>query len=120
MDVCIDATGSNNLSFARDHLGSWSDDYADVRLHIGIPGFADCGNASVLNRDIGFHNAPVIQNERVRDHRINCAITAGTLRLTHAVTDYFPTSELNLFAVDRDALLHLDYEASVCKSQLIA
>ncbi len=62
MDMRVDAAGSDNPTFAGDRLGSRSDDYVDVRLHIGIAGFAYGGNAPVLDADIGLHNSPVIEN----------------------------------------------------------
>src|SRR5258705_1859743 len=99
MDMHVDATGSDNLAFAGDHLRSGSDNYVDVGLHIGIAGFADDGNTPVLDADIGLHDAPVVENQGVGDHRINRALAARTLRLTHAVADDFPASELQLLAI---------------------
>src|SRR5262245_43040561 len=42
MNMCVDAAGRNNLSFARDHFGSWSDDYPNIRLNIRVTSFPDC------------------------------------------------------------------------------
>src|SRR5258708_27902997 len=78
----VDATGGDNPTFAGDRLGSRPDDYVDVRLHIGIAGFAYGGNTPVLDADIGFDNSPVIENERVGDDRINRALAPGTPRPT--------------------------------------
>src|SRR5229473_5679649 len=120
MDMYVDATSSDNLTFAGDHLGSRSYYYGDVGLHIGITSFAQGGNASVPNCNIGLHNSPVIENQRVGDDRINRALSAGTLRLTHAVADDFPASELHLLAIDREVLLHLDDEVGVREAHLVA
>src|SRR5260370_23300461 len=119
MDMRVDATGGDNPTFAGDRLGSRSDDYVDVRLHVGIAGFAYGGNTPVLDADIGFDNSPVIENERVGDDRITRALAAGTLRLTHAVADDFPASELHLLAIGREVLLHLDDEVGVREAHLV-
>src|SRR5258707_6520315 len=99
MDMRVDAAGGDNPAFAGDRLGSRSDHYVDVRLHIGIAGFAYGGNTPVLDADISLHNSPVIENERVGDDRINRTLAAGKLRLTHAVADDFSASELHLLAI---------------------
>ena len=36
----------------------------DIRLDVRIAGLADGGDAAVLDADIGFDDAPVIQNDR--------------------------------------------------------
>jgi hypothetical protein len=109
----VDAAGSDNLAFAGDRLGTRSDDDVDPRLHIGIAGFAYGGDAAVLDADIGFHNSPMIENERVGDDRIDRAVGAGTLRLTHAVADDFAAAELHLLTVDGEVLLHRDDEIGI-------
>src|SRR5262245_48730464 len=106
----VDAAGGDNLAFASDQLGPGSDNDVDVGLHVGIASLADGGNAAIRNGNIGLHNPPVIENERIGDHRINCAFSAGTLRLTHAVADDFPASKLHLLAVGRKIPFHLDDE----------
>src|SRR5260370_28386666 len=100
----VDAAGSDNLAFAGDRLGSRPDDYVDARLHVGIAGFAYGGNAPVLDADIGLHNSPMIENERVGDDRINCAFSSETLRLPHTVAYDFPTAELHLLPIDHEVL----------------
>src|SRR5260370_4901787 len=119
MDMHVDTTSSDNLTFAGDHLGSRSDYYCAFWLHIGIASFAQGGNTSVPNCNIGFHNSPVIENQRVGDDRINRALSAGTLRLTHAVADDFPASELHLLAIDREVLLHLDDEVGIREAHFV-
>src|SRR5512146_2300854 len=98
MNMHVDATSSDNIAFAGNHLGSRPDDKRHIGLHIGIASLADRGNTPILKPDIGFNNSPVIEYERVGDHCINCAFAAGMLRLAHAVADDFTTSELYLLA----------------------
>jgi len=62
MHMQVDAAGSDDLAFAGDYLGSRSDNYADIRLHIGIAGFSYRGNTPVLYGDIGFNNSLVIED----------------------------------------------------------
>src|SRR5260221_650547 len=83
MDMYIDATGRDNVTFAGDHLGSRSDDYIDVRLHIGIASLAFAGNTPFLDWDVSLHYSPVIENQGVGDDRIDRALAARTLRLTN-------------------------------------
>ena len=52
MHVHVDAAGGHNLPFAGDHFCSWSDDNGHVRLHVGIAGFADRGDAAVAQADV--------------------------------------------------------------------
>src|SRR5262244_2882481 len=120
MDVHVDAAGSNNLAFPGDHFCSRSNNNVDARLHIGIASFADSDDPTVLQADIGLHNSPVIENQCVGYHRVDRAIAARTLRLTHTVTDDLPASEFHFLAVGGEVLLHLDDEVRVGKAHLVA
>src|SRR6516162_8718501 len=116
----VDAAGRDNLTLAGDHLGSRSENDVDVRLHIGIARLAYGGNAPVLDTDVGLHNPPVIENERVGDDGINRALAAGSLRLAHAVADDFPATELHLLAIDCKVLFHLDDEVGIGEAHLVS
>src|ERR1700747_1618930 len=115
----VEAAGSDDVAFSRDYLGSRSDNDVYVRLHIGISGFPDGGNTPVLDGNVALHNSPVIKNEGVGDDRIDGALSAGMLRLTHAVADALPASELALLAIGREVLLHLDNEVGIRKAHLV-
>src|SRR5580704_1429610 len=65
-------------------------------------------------------NSPVIEDECVGDDRINRAVTAGPLGLTHAVPDNFPASELHLLAIDREVLLYFDGEVGIREAHLVS
>src|SRR5262245_7377914 len=120
MDMRIDPAGSDNVAFTGDHLGARTDDHGDIRLYIGIASFADGGNTAVLDADVGLHDSPVIDNQGVSDDRIDRAVAAGTLRLTHAIADDFSASELHLLAIGREVLLHLDDEVGIRMAHLVA
>ncbi len=109
----IDAASSDDLTFAGNHLGSRSNNYVDVRLHIRIARLANRGNTSVHDRDICLHDSPVIENQSVGDDGINRALAAGTLRLAHTVANDFPASELHLLAVGRVVLLHFNNDVGI-------
>src|SRR5262249_58799405 len=96
----VDTTGSDDAAFPRDHLGTRTNNYGDMRLHIGIASFAYGGNTPVLDADIGLHDSPVIDNQRVGDDRINRAFAAGPVRFTPARAANFPPSEPHLLPLD--------------------
>src|SRR5882724_12669231 len=116
----IDAAGCDDLAFASDHFSSRSDNYCDVRLHIGIASFAYGTDTAVFDGDICLRDSPVIENQGVGDDGIHCAVAAGTLRLTHAVANYLPASELHLLAVGRVVLLHFDDDVCIREAHFVA
>jgi len=71
VDVRIDGAGSDDLAFCRDDFGAGPDDDVDTRLHVRIAGFADAGDEAVTDADVGFHHSPVIENDGVRDDRVD-------------------------------------------------
>ena len=65
----------------------------------GIAGFADADDPAVLDADVGFDDAPVVQDQGVRDHDVD-AVRGIALALAHAVADHLAAAELDLVAVD--------------------
>ena len=120
MDVAVDAARGDDLAFARDRLGARPDDDVDAGLDVGIAGLADRDDAAVLQADIGLHDAPVIEDQRVGDHGVDGALRARALALAHAVADHLAAAELHLLAVDRVVLLDLDEEIGVGQPHLVA
>ena len=59
--------------FARDGFGAGADHDRDARLRVGIAGLADADDAAVLDADVGFDDAPVVEDQRVRDHEVDAA-----------------------------------------------
>ena len=74
MDMGVDAAGGEDLAFAGDDLGAGADDDVDAGLDIGIAGLADRGDAAVLDADVGLDDAPMIEDQRVGDDRIDRAL----------------------------------------------
>src|ERR1700756_836682 len=107
MDMGVDSPRGDDLAFSCDDLSTRSDDYVDVGLHIGIAGLPDLGNEPIIDSDVRLHDTPMIQNQGVGDDGINGSLAARTLRLSHPVTNDFPSAELDLLSVSREVLLHL-------------
>ncbi len=116
VDVRVDATRGEDRTFARDDLGARADHDVHARLHVRIAGLADARDEPVLERDIGLHDAPVIDDERVRDDGIG-DFGGQALALAHAVADRLAAAELHLLAIaaglQREVLLDLDDEARI-------
>src|SRR5262249_7486150 len=98
MDMHVDTAGSDNLAFPGDHFGSGSYNYGDAWLYVGITSFPYGSDSAVFYGDICLHDSPVIENHCVGDDRIHRAVAARALRLTHAVANDLPPSELHLLA----------------------
>ena len=70
----VEAAGGEDLAFAGDDLGAGADDDGDARLDVGIAGLADGGDAAVLQADVGFDDAPVVEDQRVGDDGVGGAL----------------------------------------------
>src|SRR5215510_9101613 len=120
MDMGVDPAGGHNVSFATDYFGSRANNNVHVRLHIGIAGLSNRGNASVLDRDIRFHNPPVVQYQRVCDDGIDGAFATRALRLAHSVAYDFSAPELHFLSICCEVLLYLDDEVAIRKAHFVA
>src|SRR4029453_4550754 len=65
MYVRVDSTCGNDLAFPGDDFGPGSNYDFNAALHIGISGFADRGNESIPERDVGFNDSPMVKYECV-------------------------------------------------------
>ena len=120
MDVGVDPAGGDDLAFAGDGLGAGADDDVDAGLGLGIAGLADGDDPAVLEADVGLHDAPMVEDQRVGDHGVDRTGRAGLLALAHAVADHLAAAELDLLAVDSAVLLDLDDEVGVGEAHLVA
>ena len=119
MDVGVEAAGGEDFAFAGDHVGARSDDDGDAGLDIRIAGLADGGDFAVLEPDIGFDDAPMVENERVGDDGVDRALLVADLALPHAVADHLAAAELHLLAVSAEILLDFDDEIGVGKPHAV-
>jgi hypothetical protein len=97
-----------------------TDHDGDAGLDVGIAGLADGGDHAFLDRDVGFHDAPVVDDQRVGDDGIGRALLVSDLGLPHAVADHLAATELHLLAVNGEILFHLDDEIGIGEPHLVA
>src|SRR6266436_7268189 len=115
----VDTPRGDDLAFSCDDLGTRSDDYIDVGLHIGIAGLPDPCDEPILDSDVRLHDPPMIKNQSVGNNCINRSLAARTLRLSHAITNDFPAAELHLLTIGREIFLYLDEQVSICEPNLV-
>ena len=125
VNVAIDGAGGDDLAFARDHFRGRADHQIgiDARLRVGISGFADFHDAAVADSDVGLHDAPMIDDQRVGDHQIERAVLGlarGRGALAHAVANHLAAAERDLVAVDGEVVLHFDDQLGVGQANAIA
>ena len=133
VDVGVDGTGGHDHAFARNDFRPRPNDDVHTRLGVGVAGFANGGDARVLDADVGFHNAPVVDDERIGQHTIHratglCACAhgavAGALALRHAVADGFAAAKFHFLAIAAGSqgvvLFHLDDEVGIGQAQAVA
>src|SRR5262245_9304939 len=120
MHVHVDTASRDDLPFAGDDFGAWSDDDRDALLDIGISSFANRCNPAVLDADVGLHDSPVIEDQGIGDHGVDRAVDSSALRLSHPVADDFAAAEFHLLPVRRKVLLDLDDEVGICQTHPIA
>src|SRR5690606_737877 len=76
-------------------------------------------DASALDADIRFDDAPVVQDERVGDHEIE-RLCIAALTLSHAVADHLASAELHLLAVHGEVALHFEEELGIPEPHAIS
>src|SRR5262245_29586877 len=110
VDVGIDATRSEDLPFAGNDLSARPNDDVDIWLNVWIASLSDLGDAAIGDANISLHDAPVINDQRICDHRIDSPFCMRHLRLTHTVTDHLAAAELYLLTVNGEIAFHLNYQ----------
>ena len=82
MDVRINPAGRDNFSLGGQHLRTRPDLHAlrDTVHQIGIPGFADPGNPSVTNPDVGLHDTPPVDDDGIGNDEIQRPLLPGSSR----------------------------------------
>src|SRR4029453_14856924 len=85
-----------------------------------IAGLANRHNDAILDPDVGFHDAPVIDNQRIGDQHIRRLRCAYVRRLSHTIAQHFATTELHLITVDREIALDLNKQLGVGQPHAVA
>jgi hypothetical protein len=120
MDVGVEAAGGEDFSLPGDHFGARTDDDGDVGLDVRIAGLADRVHLAVLDADVGFHDPPVVEDQRVGDDRVDRALAVGDLALAHAVADHLAAAELHFLAVGGEVFFHLNDDVGVGEPHPVA
>ena len=129
VDVRVHRAGGDDHALGGDHFGARADDDGDARLHVRVAGLADRADALAAQADVGFHDAPVVDDQRIGNHAIDgvggCR-PVHPLRLPHAVTDRLAAAEFDFLAVAAPAidtqgqvLLDLDDQRGVGQPQAV-
>src|SRR5258706_2065716 len=100
MDMRVDAARRDYHALARDDFRRAADHDGHARLDVGIARLADAADAAVLDPDVGLHDAPVVDDQRVGDDGIG-AVFPVALALAHAVADHLAAAEFHFLAIRR-------------------
>ena len=119
VDVRVDAAGRDDQAFAGDDLGGAADGQGDAGLDVRVARLADAEDQAIFQADIGFHDAPVVEDDGIRDDGIH-HLGRAALRLAHAVADHLAAAEFHFFAVDRIVMLDLDEQFRVGQADAVA
>jgi len=115
MNMAVDASRCHQHIFARDDLGARAYHQCGVySLHrIGVASFTNLHDTSILNPNIAFHDAPVIDNQRVCDDEVERAIRSlarGATALPHTIANDLASAESDLIAIYGEIFLYLDQQ----------
>ena len=112
VDVRVDAAGGQDAVLAGDDFGRRADLEAgrDAVLDVGVAGLADRADAAVADADVRLDDAPVVDDDGVRDHEVGRARRARDLRLSLAVADDLAAAEDHFVAVLREVVLDLEQQ----------
>ena len=120
VDVGVDATGREDVSFPGDGFGAWAHHDRHPFLGVGVAGFADADDPAVLEADIGFDDAPPVEDQGIGDHCVDGALGPRGLGLAHAVADHLAAAELHLIAVDGVVLLDFKDQIGVGQTKSVS
>lgn len=119
VDVRVDAAGGEDHALAGDHLGAGADGDVHPGLDVRVAGLADGLDAPVLETDVGLDHAPVVEDQRIGDHRVD-HLRRAQLALAHAVADDLAAAELHFLAIDGEVPFHLDPQVGVGQAHAVA
>ena len=112
MNVRVEPARRDDQAFARDDFSGDANDHSfgHAGHHIGIARLADAGDQTVLDTDVGFVDASVIQDERVGDDAIERVLRADASGLAHAFADDFAAAEFAFVAINGEILFDFEDE----------
>ena len=122
VNVGVDAPGGQQKPLARDGLGRDADDHAlgHAGHDIGIAGLPNAGDAASLDADVRLPNARPVDDQRIGDDAVECAIVGDACCLAHAVAQHLAAPELALVSIDGGVLFDFGDEIGVSQSNAVA
>lgn len=118
MNVGVNAASGEDFAFTGDNFGAGADDNGDVRLGVGVAGFADGGDSAVLQADVGFDDAPPIEYQGVGDDGVHHGVISP-LALAHAIADDFASAKFYFVAVVGGVAFNLDPQFGVAQADSV-
>ena len=108
MDVGVQPAGGEDAALAGDSLGVDADNHSGGHAvhNVGVTSLADADDHAVLDAHVRFVYAGVVDDERVRDDRVEDGGRVDAALLTHALAQSLAASKLALVAVHGHVLLH--------------
>ena len=71
MDMRVNAARRHDIALATDDLRAGADDDVHAGLHVRVARLANGDDAPALQTNVGLHNAPMVDDERIGHHAIN-------------------------------------------------
>src|SRR6202030_4854882 len=121
MDMAINSAGGDDKVFTGDCFRGGADDEIgiDAVHRVGVSSFADAHDAAVFDADIGFHDAPMIENNGIGNDEIERAglpFAKSGAALAHAIANYFSAAEGDFVTVVREVFFDFDEQVGVSES----
>ncbi|MNM80913.1 hypothetical protein D3C81_928960 [compost metagenome] len=119
VDVGVDAAGGEDHAFTGNYFGAGANGDGHIGLDVRVAGLADRRDASVLETDVRLDDAPMVDDQRIGDQRVD-HFGGQQLALALAVSDDFTAAEFHFFAVGGEVLFHFDPQFGVGQTDLVA
>ena len=122
MHVYVQRPSRQNQLLPGHYFGSRADDHllGNARHNVRVASLADPSDAPVLDADIGFVNARVVEHQCVGDYQVQCLFLVRAALLSHTVAQHFAAAKLALLAVHGVILLDLDDQIRVAQPHPVA
>ena len=124
MDVGIQTAGCDDVALAADDFSARADDDVDAGLRVGVAGFADRHNAAILEANVCFDDAPVVNDQGIGEHGVDGTFCSRALRLCHSVANGFAAAEFHFFAIttclQSEVFLDFNNQISICQANSVA
>src|SRR6266849_3212947 len=124
VDMTVDPSRRHQHIFARDYLGARAyHQFGVYSLHrIGVASFTNLHDTSILNANIAFNDAPVIDNQRVGNDKVERAIrslTRGATALPHTIANDLASTKSDLVAIHGEIFLYLDQQFGIRQAHTV-